>query len=68
MVSFTPIRAMYKETAPDMLKGIIEADETYVVVKTKIVMPIRKNNQLPPCRGGEDKTPVVVLLSVVAKY
>lgn len=57
------IREMYKETAPDMLEGIIEADETYVGGKNK-------NRHVNKKKGGgtggrphpDDKTAVVGLL------
>lgn len=57
------IREMYKETAPEMLTGIIEADETFVGGKNK-------NRHAHKKKGGgtggrpapDDKTPVLGLL------
>ncbi len=57
------IREMYKEAAPELLNGIIEADETYVGGKNK-------NRHANKKKGGsvggrpqpDDKTPVVGLL------
>lgn len=57
------IREMYKETAPDMLENIVEADETYVGGKNK-------NRHANKKKGGgtggrphpDDKTAVVGLL------
>lgn len=51
------IREMFKETAPDMLEGIIEADETYVGGKNKN----RHANKKKP-KDESDKIPVVGLL------
>lgn len=55
------IREMYRETAPDMLTGIVEADETYVGGKNHN----RHANKKVKGTGGrsDDKTPVVGLLS-----
>jgi transposase-like protein len=53
------IREMFKETAPAMLKGTVEVDETYVGGKDKNRHASKKKGG----RGrGTDKTPVVGLL------
>lgn len=55
------IREMYRETAPDMLEGIVEADETYVGGKNRN----RHENKKVKDSGGRslsDKTPVLGLL------
>ena len=55
------IREMYKETAPDMLEGVVEADETYVGGKNKN----RHENKKVKDAGGRslaDKTAVLGLL------
>jgi transposase-like protein len=57
------IREMYKETAPDMLEGIIEADETYVGGKNKNRHVNKKKGEGTGGRPAlDDKTPVVGLL------
>jgi transposase-like protein len=50
------IREMFKETAPLMLTGIVEADETWVGGKNKNRHASKRKD------GGADKTPVVGLL------
>lgn len=55
------IREMYKETAPDMLEGTIEADETYVGGKNKNRHADKKIEGTQG-RSGTDKTAVVGLL------
>lgn len=55
------IRAMFKETAPNMLKGIVEADETYVGGKNKN-RHANKKIQHSHGRSSKDKTPVVGLV------
>lgn len=54
------IRAMFKETAPHMLKGIVEVDETYVGGKNKN----RHANKKKKNSGGRsaDKTAVIGLI------
>lgn len=55
------IRAMFKETAPNMLKGIVEADETYVGGKNR---NRHAHKKIPHSEGRAsiDKTPVVGLV------
>lgn len=53
------IREMFKETAPHMLKGIVEADETYVGGKNKNRHANKKRDYT---KDGDEKTPVVGLL------
>jgi len=55
------IREMYKETAPTMLKGIVEADETFVGGKNRNRHE-NKKVKLSKGRGAVDKTPVVGLV------
>jgi transposase-like protein len=49
------IREMFKETAPHMLKGIVEVDETFVGGKNK-------NRHENKKKGKDDKTPVLGLV------
>jgi len=53
------IREMFKETAPDMLKGIVEADETYVGGKNRNRHANKKRDYT---KEGDEKIPVVGLL------
>lgn len=55
------IREMFKETAPEMLTGIVEVDETYVGGKNKN-RHANKKIQGNQGRANMDKTPVVGLL------
>jgi transposase-like protein len=55
------IRQMFKETAPEMLKGIVEVDETFVGGKNKN-RHANKKTVGHQGRSSKDKTPVVGLL------
>ena len=55
------IRKMFLETAPEMLKGIVEVDETYVGGKNKNRHADKKKENTQG-RSSEDKTPVIGLL------
>ncbi len=55
------VRQMFVETAPELLKGVVEADETYVGGKNKNRHADKKvkNSQ---GRSSKDKTPVIGLI------
>jgi hypothetical protein len=52
---------MFLETAPEMLKGIVEIDKTYAAGKNKN-RHANKKKENTQGRSGEDKTPVIGLL------